>query len=60
MLNWTSQRNAVAREMRAMLDGAAFNDEVFDEVRGRQLIAEAQALLDAVANCATNTAQCAQ
>jgi hypothetical protein len=60
MLNWTSQRSAVAREMRAMLDGAAFNDEVFDEVRGRQLIAEAQAPLDAVANCATNSAQCAQ
>jgi hypothetical protein len=60
MLNWTTQRNAVAREMRAMLDGAAFNDEVFDEVRGRQLVAEAHALLDAVANCAANTAQCTQ
>ena len=60
MLNWTSQRNTVAREMRAMLDGAAFNDQVFDEVRGRQLIAEAQALLDAVASCAANAAQCTQ
>jgi hypothetical protein len=60
MLSWTSHRNAVAREMRAMLDGAAFNDDVFDEVRGRQFIAEAQALLGAVANCAANTAQCTQ
>ena len=60
MLNWTSQRNAVAREMRAMLDGAAFDDQVFDEVRGRQLIAEAEALLHAVATCAANTAQCTQ
>jgi len=43
-----------------MLDGAAFNDEVFDEGRGRQLIADAQALLDAVATCAANIAQCTQ
>ena len=43
-----------------MLDGAAFNDEVFDEVRGRHLIADAEALLGEVADCAGNILQCAQ
>jgi hypothetical protein len=60
LLSWTAQRNAIAREMRAMLDGAAFNDEVFDEVRGRHLIADAEALLGEVADCAGNILQCAQ
>jgi hypothetical protein len=59
LLGWTAQRNAIAHEMRAMLDGAAFNDEVFDEVRGRELVAEAQTLLDEVAQCAGNAAGCA-
>jgi hypothetical protein len=46
--------------MKAMLDRAAFNNEVFDEVRGRQLIDQAQDLLDEVSACAANPASCAQ
>jgi hypothetical protein len=52
--------NAVAKQMRAMLYGAAFNDEVFDQVRGTQLIVEAEAPLDAVATCAANAVQCTE
>ena len=59
LLDWTSQRNAIATEMRAMLDGAAFANQVFDEVRGKQLVTQAQALLDEVRSCAADTAQCA-
>jgi hypothetical protein len=58
--NWTSRRKALATEIRGMLDGAAFNDQVLDEVRARQLVAQSQALLDEAAACAVNIAQCAQ
>jgi hypothetical protein len=60
ILNWTDARDAIASEMKAMLDRAAFNNEVFDEVRGRQLIDQAQDLLDEVSACAANPASCAQ
>jgi hypothetical protein len=60
LLGWTAQRNALAKEMRGMLDGAAFDDQVFDEPRGRQLVAQSQALLDEVSRCASNLAACAQ
>ena len=58
--SWTDQRDAIAQEMKAMLDGAAFNDQVFDEVRGRQLVNQAQALLEEVSSCAANPVSCAQ
>ena len=58
--SWTNQRDAIAQEMKAMLDGAAFNDQVFDEFRGRQLVNQAQALLEEVSSCAANSTSCAQ
>jgi hypothetical protein len=61
LLAWTAQRNAIARQMRTMLDGAAFgSSQGFDEPRGRQLIGQAQALLAAVSACAADPALCAQ
>lgn len=60
LLSWTEQRDTIATEMKAILDGAAFNDEVFDEVRGRQLIDQAQVLLEQVSGCAADPASCAQ
>jgi hypothetical protein len=60
ILNWTDARDEIASEMKAMLDGAAFNDEVFDEVRGRQLIDQGRDLLDEVSACAANPTSCAQ
>ena len=59
ILKWTDQRDEIAAEMKAMLNGAVFNGEVFNEVRGRQLVNQAQALLEEVSNCAANTATCA-
>jgi hypothetical protein len=57
---WTSQRDTIAHEMRAMLDGAAFGDIVFDEPRARELIARATMLLEEVHGCAADTTDCAQ
>jgi outer membrane murein-binding lipoprotein Lpp len=46
--NLTSQRNAIASQMIAMLENAAFNGQKIDEVAAKNLIAQAQALLNAV------------
>ena len=43
-----------------MLDGAAFKDEIFDEVTARQLINHAEALLEQVGSSAANVAHCAK
>ena len=51
---FTAQRDAIAVQMRAMLDGAAFKHETFDEVTARQLINHAEALLEEVGKCAAN------
>jgi hypothetical protein len=60
IMNWTSERDAIADEMRAMLNAAAFNDEFFNEVRGTQLTAQAEALLEEVRSCAADIPRCAQ
>ena len=57
---WTEQRDDIAAEMKAMLNGAVFNDAVFNEIRGRQLVNQAQALLEEVSSCAANPVSCAQ
>ena len=57
--NWTDQRDALAAQMKAMLDGAAFNDEPFNEVQAKQLINQAEVLLDDVSSCAANVNSCA-
>jgi hypothetical protein len=57
---FTSQRDAIADDMKATLDGSAFGDEVFDEVMARQLLNQGQALLDDVKRCAANPVACAQ
>src|SRR5262245_40069692 len=57
---WTDARDALAAEMKGLLDGAAFYGEVFDQVRGRQLINQAKALLTDVSSCAAEPTACAQ
>ena len=57
--DWTVRRNALAAEMQAMLDSAAFNDEPINEVQARQLMNQAEALLEDVSSCAANIAGCA-
>jgi hypothetical protein len=48
IMNLTSRRNAIASQMIAMLENAAFNSQKIDEVAAKNLIAQAQALLNAV------------
>jgi hypothetical protein len=47
---WTALRDSIVADMMSMLNGAAFEDEVFDEVTARQLISHAQALLGPLGN----------
>ena len=58
--DWTDQRDEIAAEMKAMLNGAVFYNTVFNEIRARQLIDLAQALLDEVSSCAADPTACAQ
>jgi hypothetical protein len=58
--DWTDQRDEIAAEMKAMLNGAVFYNTVFNEIRARQLIDLAQALLDEVSSCAADPTSCAQ
>jgi hypothetical protein len=60
ILGWTALRDSIAADMGSMLNGAAFDDEVFDEVTARQLISHAQALLEDVKSCAASPMSCAQ
>ena len=58
--DWTDQRDEIAAEMKAILNGAVFYNTVFNEIRARQLIDQAQALLDEVSGCAADPTACAQ
>jgi hypothetical protein len=59
IINWTDRRDALAAEMKALLQGAAFYDQFFDEVRARHLINHAEALLEEASICAVNPSSCA-
>jgi len=60
IIGWTATRNSIAGQMRAILFGAAFNGQKFDENLGKQLIAQGQALLSEAHTCAANIPQCAR
>jgi hypothetical protein len=45
--------------MKALLQGAAFYDQFFDEVRARHLINHAEALLEEASICAADPSSCA-
>jgi len=55
---WTTQRNALAGKMRAMLD-AALNNETISDEQADDLIKQGEALLDQVNGCVAAVAQCA-
>jgi len=57
---FTAQRDFLAAGMIGMLAGAEFNDQPFDEVVAKQLIAQAHALLHDVSSCAANPVNCAK
>jgi hypothetical protein len=56
--NWTTQRNNIATEMRAMLEAAAFNGKAINTTQAQQLIQQGQALQNEVAACAANVTAC--
>jgi hypothetical protein len=47
IVSLTNQRNAIASQMIAMPENAAFNGQKIDEVAAKSLITQAQALLSA-------------
>jgi hypothetical protein len=51
---WTTTRDTIAGQMRAMLEGAAFGGQAIDEGQAKSLISQAQALLAQVAAAAAS------
>jgi hypothetical protein len=57
---WRDRRNALASEMRDILEGAAFGNKEVNRDQAEDLIEKANALLDQVRACAADTAACAK
>ncbi len=55
---WTLERDGLAAQIKAMLEGAEFNGIPIDEKAANDLIAEAQALLDQANHCASHLGTC--
>ena len=54
LATFTAQRDTLAAQMSALLEGAAFNGQPIDEQQAKQLIEQGQALLNAVSALAGN------
>jgi hypothetical protein len=52
--SWIDERDALANQMRAMLEGAEFSDEPIDEARAKDLISDGEALLRQSADLASS------
>src|SRR5215469_6759449 len=50
--DWTTTRDAIAGQMKTMLDGAAFGGQAIDENQAKSLISQAQNLLSEVSSVA--------
>jgi hypothetical protein len=57
---WTLERDGLAAQIKAMLEGAEFNGLPIDEKVANDIIQEAKALLDQASDCASNPAKCAK
>jgi hypothetical protein len=57
---WTARRDDLAGRMKALLDGATFRGERFNELAAWRLIFEAYDLLRDVRRCAADAAACAE
>jgi hypothetical protein len=58
--SWHAQRDALAGQMKAMLEGAAFSGQTINEGQAMQLISQGEALLDQVSECGEHIPSCAQ
>jgi hypothetical protein len=57
--SWTAQRDGLILQIRYMLEGAEFRGEPIDEQQAKQITRQAESLLDAASDCASNPAKCA-
>ncbi|MGC2530078.1 MAG: hypothetical protein WA639_20210 [Candidatus Acidiferrum sp.] len=55
---WTLERDGLAGQIKAMLEGAEFNGLPIDEKVAKDIIAEGQALLDQAKHCASHPNKC--
>ena len=56
--SWTAQRNALTAQIQSMLEGAEFNGQAINEQQAKQIISQAQSLLDQASACASNPGSC--
>ena len=55
---WTSERDVLADQIKAILEDAEFNGQPIDEQRAQQLISEGSSLLNHARTCASNPGIC--
>jgi len=60
IVGWHQRRDAIAGQMTALLEGAAFNGQPIGQHQAQPLIHQAQALLDEVNSCAQDIPSCEQ
>jgi hypothetical protein len=58
--DWHERRDAIAGQMRSMLEGAAFAGKAINESKARRLISQGQDLLQEVTSCAANLSNCTE
>jgi hypothetical protein len=56
--SWTTQRDALAAQIKTMLEGAEFSGVAINEQQAKQLISASQTLLDQASACAANPGSC--
>jgi len=56
--SWTSQRDALASQIKSILEGAEFSGLSINEQQAKQLISDSQTLLDQASGCAANPTSC--
>jgi hypothetical protein len=56
--SWTTERDALAAQMKSLLDAAEFHGEAIDQQQAKQLIRSGQALLNRAGECAAEPEDC--
>jgi hypothetical protein len=56
--SWTSQRDVLTDQIKAMLEDAEFNGQPLDERQAEQIIGEGNTLLHQASDCASNPGSC--
>ena len=57
---WTTERDALAAQIKSLLDAAEFHGEAIDQQQAKQLIHSGQALLARASSCAEEPDDCAE